>query len=172
MKKSLKKILAFTMAAAMAAGLAACGSSASTSPSAGGSGSAPAVSDEPIKISMYYADNPTLPYMDSWLAVQETAKIAGVDLTVEAIPSTDYNTKVSLALNTGENCPDVILYQDTKGENSSLALNGAIVPISDYPEWTPTSPPKMFTEDTLLAAMETAGNKEFDSETEIGRAHV
>ena len=93
MKKSLKKILAFTMAAAMAAGLAACGSSASTSPSAGGSGSAPAVSDEPIKISMYYADNPTLPYMDSWLAVQETAKIAGVDLTVEAIPSTDYNTK-------------------------------------------------------------------------------
>ena len=51
MKKSLKKILAFTMAAAMAAGLAACGSSASTSPSAGGSGSAPAVSDEPIKIS-------------------------------------------------------------------------------------------------------------------------
>ena len=137
MKKSLKKILAFTMAAAMAAGLAACGSSASTSPSAGGSGSAPAVSDEPIKISMYYADNPTLPYMDSWLAVQETAKIAGVDLTVEAIPSTDYNTKVSLALNTGENCPDVILYQDTKGENSSLALNGAIVPISDYPEWTP-----------------------------------
>ena len=109
MKKSLKKILAFTKAAAMAAGLAACGSSASTSPSAGGSGSAPAVSDEPIKISMYYADNPTLPYMDSWLAVQETAKIAGVDLTVEAIPSTDYNTKVSLALNTGENCPDVIL---------------------------------------------------------------
>lgn len=29
-----------------------------------------------------------------------------------------------------------------------------------------TAPPKMFTEDTLLAAMETAGNKEFDSETE------
>ena len=29
-----------------------------------------------------------------------------------------------------------------------------------------TSPPKSFNEDTLLAAMETAGNKEFDSETE------
>lgn len=29
-----------------------------------------------------------------------------------------------------------------------------------------TSPPKMFTEDTLLAAMETAGNKEFDADTE------
>lgn len=29
-----------------------------------------------------------------------------------------------------------------------------------------TSPPKAFTEDTLLMAMETAGNKEFDAETE------
>lgn len=29
-----------------------------------------------------------------------------------------------------------------------------------------TSPPKPFNEDTLLAAMETAGNKDFDSETE------
>ncbi len=29
-----------------------------------------------------------------------------------------------------------------------------------------TSPPKNYTEDTLLSAMETAGNKEFDSDTE------
>src|SRR5699024_5441742 len=29
-----------------------------------------------------------------------------------------------------------------------------------------TSPPKPYTEDTLLAAMETAGNKEFDADTE------
>ena len=31
----------------------------------------------------------------------------------------------------------MILYQTTKGENASLALNGAIVPISDYADWTP-----------------------------------
>ncbi|MFQ9680733.1 MAG: hypothetical protein ACLRZH_12205 [Ruthenibacterium lactatiformans] len=35
----------------------------------------------------------------------------------------------------------MILYQDTKGENSSLALNGAIVPISDYPDGRPTLTP-------------------------------
>lgn len=29
-----------------------------------------------------------------------------------------------------------------------------------------TSPPKVYTEDTLLSAMETAGNKEFDKDTE------
>ena len=37
----------------------------------------------------------------------------------------------------GENVPDVILYQTTTGENASLALNGALVPISDYSDWTP-----------------------------------
>ncbi len=32
-----------------------------------------------------------------------------------------------------------------------------------------TSPPKPYSEDTLLAAMETAGNKEFDEDTEKER---
>lgn len=60
-----------------------------------------------------------------------------VDFDFEVIPIADYSTKVSLALNTGNNTPDVILYQSTKGENASLALNGALVPISDYSEFTP-----------------------------------
>ena len=60
-----------------------------------------------------------------------------VDFEFEVIPIADYDTKVSLALNTGTNAPDVILYQSTKGENASLALNGALVPISDYVEYTP-----------------------------------
>ena len=64
-------------------------------------------------------------------------KRCNVNLDVEAIPIADYSTKVSLALNTGENVPDVILYQSTTGENASLALNGALVPISDYSDWTP-----------------------------------
>jgi putative aldouronate transport system substrate-binding protein len=45
---------------------------------------------------------------------------------------------VSLALNTGVNAPDVILYTAAfTGENAALAQNGAIVPIGDYPQWTP-----------------------------------
>ena len=142
--KMLKKILAMLLALVMVIGLVACGGTEEKKPeqtaAAQGAETAgeAAESAEPIKISMYYADNPTLPYMDSWLAVVETAKLANIDLTVEAIPNgSDYSTKVALALNTGENCPDVILYQTTKGENASLAVNGAIVPISDYPEWTP-----------------------------------
>ena len=91
----------------------------------------------PVKISMYYADNATLPFKEDWLLIQEFEKQFNVDLEIEPIPIADYATKVSLALNTGTNVPDVILYQSTTGENASLALNGAIVPISDYSDWTP-----------------------------------
>jgi len=92
---------------------------------------------EPIKIRLYYSDNATLPFQEDWLTVTEAEKRFNVDLDFEVIPIADYATKVSLVLNAGTNAPDVILYQSTKGENASLALNGALVPISDYSEFTP-----------------------------------
>ncbi len=96
-----------------------------------------AIAEEPIKIRLYYSDNATLPFQEDWLTVKTIEKTYNVDLQFEVIPIADYATKVSLALNTGTNVPDVILYQSTKGENGSLALNGALVPISDYADWTP-----------------------------------
>lgn len=144
MKKSLKSILALTLALVMIVGLVACSNNSSSTPApANDGGNAPAddganVSSGPIHVSMYYADNPTLPWKDDWLAAQATAEICGLELEVEAIPSAELGTKVSLALNTQQNCPDVILYQTTKSaEMSALALNGAIVPLSDYSDWTP-----------------------------------
>jgi putative aldouronate transport system substrate-binding protein len=103
---------------------------------AGTKESAPAAQG-PLKISMFYSDNATLPFKDTWLTVQESQKLANAQVSYEVIPIADYQTKVSLALNTGTNAPDVILYQSITGENASLALNGAIVPISDYADWTP-----------------------------------
>jgi putative aldouronate transport system substrate-binding protein len=96
-----------------------------------------ATDTEPVKIKVYYSDNATLPYQKDWLAITEAEKLFNVDFEFEVIPIADYATKVSLALNTGTNVPDVILYQSTKGENASLALNGALVPISDYSDFTP-----------------------------------
>ena len=99
----------------------------------------PAVAEgEPVKISLYYSDNATLPFQEDWLTVKTIEETFNVDLTFEVIPIADYTTKVSTALNVGGNTvPDVILYQTTKGENGSLALNGALVPIGDYSDWTP-----------------------------------
>ena len=93
--------------------------------------------DQPVKFSMFYSDNATLPFKKDWLTVTEIQKRVNAEVDFEIIPIADYQTKVSLALNTGTNAPDVILYQSTKGENASLALNGAIV--SDYSAWTPIS---------------------------------
>jgi putative aldouronate transport system substrate-binding protein len=94
-------------------------------------------SGKPVEITVNYADNPTLPFRKDWLAVQKTAELANLKVNWEIMPVQDYQTKVSLALNTGVNAPDVILSQSIVGENASLALNGAIVPISDYSNWTP-----------------------------------
>lgn len=93
--------------------------------------------EDPVKIKIYYSDNATLPFKEDWLTVKEVEKRFNVDFEFEVIPIADYATKVSLTLNTGNNTPDVILYQSTKGENASLALNGALVPVSDYAEFTP-----------------------------------
>lgn len=112
-------------------------SSPPTSPSPGGAAATPDKTDEPLKFTLYYSDNATLPFKKDWLVLQEVEKRFNVDIDFEVIPIADYTTKVSLALNTGTNAPDAILYQSVKGENASLALNGVIVPISDYSDWTP-----------------------------------
>lgn len=151
MKKSVSRTLAMALAACMAAGtLAACGSSGSSAVASSAaestadstaasteSGTPDYSNEDPINIRIYLSDNATLPYKEDWLTFTEVQKRCNVNLDVEAIPIADYSTKVSLALNTGENVPDVILYQSTTGENASLALNGALVPISDYSDWTP-----------------------------------
>lgn len=116
------------------------GNSGAATPTPGSSSSpttTPDKAEEPLKFTVYYSDNATLPFQKDWLVIQEIQKRYNVDIKFEVIPIADYQTKVSLALNTLNNAPDVILYQSTKGENASLALNGSIVPISDYSDWTP-----------------------------------
>lgn len=126
--KTVHKI--FVLALLSVVLFAACGDSAKNKPAD------KATSQKPLEISLYYSDNATLPFKSDWLTVKESEKRTNTKLNFEAIPIADYATKVSLALNTG-NTPDVILYRMTQGENASLALNGALVPLSDYSEWTP-----------------------------------
>ncbi len=134
MNKILRKILAMTLALVLVFSLAACAATPTetTTPDEGGE-----VSSEPIEISFSFSDNATLPYREDWPILVEIQEQNNVIMDIEPIPIADYTTKVSLYLNSGQNAPDVILGQSTRGENGSLALNGAIVPISDYSDWTP-----------------------------------
>ncbi len=72
--------------------------------------------EDPLKITVYYSDNSTLPFKEDWLTVKTMEEKYNVDVSWEIIPIADYNTKVSLALNTGTNAPDVVLYQTTRGK--------------------------------------------------------
>ncbi len=140
----MKKILSLALAAALLFGLVACSAPAeeatSEAPATDASTSEATTEEtpaEPIAITISYPDNPTLPYVETWSAFVETAKNANLDVTVQTTPTAEYATVVSLALNTGENLTDVLLNMNTAGENAALALNGAIIPISDYAELTP-----------------------------------
>ncbi|MBR3949057.1 MAG: extracellular solute-binding protein [Oscillospiraceae bacterium] len=142
--KMLKKTLAMLLALIMVLSLAACGASeekpAETAPAAqAGEAAAPEAETpaEPVKITIYYPDSSTAPFQKDWLALQEVAKLANAEVTIEAIPEADYGTPVNLALDTQENCPDVIMFQEIYGAKASLCMNGGVVSISDYADWTP-----------------------------------
>ncbi len=126
--KNFKRIFAFLFALMMSLSVVAMAQEAETEAFLEG---------DPLKITLYYADNATLPFKEDWLTVKTIAEKYNVDVTWEIIPIADYDQKVSLVLNTGTNTPDVVMYVNTQGENASLAMNGAMVPISDYAEWTP-----------------------------------
>jgi len=100
-------------------------------------GSFSVLAEQPLAITLYYADNATLPFRADWPMLQHIQEKYNVKLNIEPIPIADYTTKVGLALSTGQNAPDAILSSSSAGQNASHALNGAIVPISDYSDWTP-----------------------------------
>lgn len=147
MKKSIRRFLAAALSTGLILGtMAGCSTSSNSNDTIDNSTTPETTTkeetkettkDDKLNITLYYSDNATLPFSENWLTVQEVQSKYNVKLNFEPIPIADYQTKVSLALNTGNNAPDVILYQSTKGENAALALNGAIVPISDYSDWTP-----------------------------------
>lgn len=134
----MKKIMAILLSVVMLTSVfTGCGNSTQTPTDIKSDTGETVNNDGPVKIKIFYSDNATLPFKKDWLTVKTAEEKFNVDFDFEVIPIADYKTKVSLALNTGTNTPDVILYQSTVGENASLALNGAIVPISDYADWTP-----------------------------------
>jgi putative aldouronate transport system substrate-binding protein len=98
------------------------------------------VGDGPVKFTITYSDNPTLPFKQDWLVVTESNKLFNVDATWEVIPSVDYTTKILAELNDPNTKIDVMLYlTPTSGDQAKAALDGAIAPISEYVEkgWTP-----------------------------------
>lgn len=76
MKSFMKKAMALTLVLALSVSIAACGAKpASSTPAAPGSTSTPAKDAAPLKVSIFYSDNPTLPFNKDWLALKEVQNL-------------------------------------------------------------------------------------------------
>lgn len=133
-KKLFTKIIVIAMTTMMTAGLfSGCGKSEeekADGASNTNSATSGKVSDEPITFTMLYADNSAYPFNKDWDTLKEMEKITNVHLNVQSVPDGDYSTKRQLILNSGE-MPDIIS-KTQSGDISDYALNGVILPISDY----------------------------------------
>lgn len=82
----------------------------------------------------------------------------------------NFTAKYKDVLQPGYTAKPVPLVEPEKNKDASLPNDleqGMVIPVvRAEKKQSFTSPPKVYTEDTLLSAMETAGNKEFDKGTE------
>ena len=82
----------------------------------------------------------------------------------------NFTAKYKDVLQPGYTAKPVPLVKPEKNKDASLPNNleqGMVIPVVRAEKKQGfTSPPKVYTEDTLLSAMETAGNKEFEKDTE------
>lgn len=136
----MKRIFALSMTTCMLFSLVACNPASSATPEAtsgSSSGSATSTESAPIKFTISYADNATLPFTDKWLTVTEVTKRANAEISWDVIPGSEYLQKTSLMLNSNS-APDVMLYTSVRtGELANIALNGGLVAVSDMENLTP-----------------------------------
>lgn len=82
----------------------------------------------------------------------------------------NFTAKYKNVLQPGYTAKPVPLVEPEKNKDASLPNNleqGMVIPVVRAEKKQGfTSPPRVYTEDTLLSAMETAGNKEFEKDTE------
>jgi len=148
MKKKLFKTVSLAITGVIAASMAfGCGSGGSPSASSAGTptaaqtaaaadsaaatattGAATAVTSTPMQVTLLYNDNPSYPFQQNWLPITEFKKRMNVDLVCQVVPTADYTAKKQLLLNSGS-VPDIL---DDQDNDSTFALNGVLLPVSDY----------------------------------------
>lgn len=103
------------------------------------------------------------------LAVQPPFIYEDVLVTV-CCQGQNFTAKYKNVLQPGYTAKPVPLVEPEKNKDASLPNDleqGMVIPVVRAEKKQGfTSPPKVYTEDTLLSAMETAGNKEFEKDTE------
>lgn len=130
--KSMRAVAVLLAAATVifVAGGCSKGSSAGKSSSNASTSSTGMVSDKPVTFTMLYGDNPNYPFKADWATLKEMTKDTNVTLNCTVVPESDFATKRTLTLNSG-NIPDIVA-ESPETVISDYALNGILLPMSDY----------------------------------------
>ena len=119
MRKGTKRVVSAALAAVLAAGtMAGCGNSSSSSAAASNSAASTSSTaakaqgkfwvDEPLTVTMLYNDNTAYPMKNDWLLWKAIKEKTNVTIKYQSVPMSDYNTKRSLLISSGD-APQVIL---------------------------------------------------------------
>jgi hypothetical protein len=90
-------------------------------------------SNEPVTYTMMFSDHENYPYKEDWLLWKTIKEKTNVDFNLTIVARTDYNDKVSAAVNSGS-APYIIpkIYDSSAYEDS-----GQVVAISDWVQYMP-----------------------------------
>ena len=130
MRKGIgKRICAMLLLALMTASIAACG------PKQGSDGGQDLAENGKIfadgtEISIAISSDPTWPNRDDWKLWQYIQEATGAKLTVQAIPTEDYQTKVSLMMSSPEKLPDLLHITQKKMVDQNANM-GALLAFDD-----------------------------------------
>lgn len=129
MKKRMKRLLAFISASAMALSLAAC--DGNNSGTLSGEISEGKVFAQGTEIDMILSSHASWPFDENWKLIDYIEEATGATLNIQAIPSADMYTKMSLIVANTDELPDMIHTFDKNAHVDAYALSGAFVSYTD-----------------------------------------
>lgn len=136
MKKRTRRILAFITAATMAMSLTACtGEKSNKNTQAGEIPDGKLFAPE-TQIDMVISSHASWAYNENWTIWNYFKEAVGGKFNIQAIPSSDLNTKLPLMMATPEELPDM-LHTFMKNHVSQYALTGAFLSFDDMQDSMP-----------------------------------
>ena len=134
MKKLTTRILALLMAAAMLFTLGACTKDGDATKT--GTGTDGAVFTAQDNLDIIVGSHVSWPFNENWVVWDYIREAVGGNLNITAIPSSDWDTKLSLMMANPGDLPDLMHFA-SKSSVDIHALSGAFIPISDVEEQMP-----------------------------------
>lgn len=134
-----RRIAAALLAAVLTASLAACAKKPQgpDSGNASGSGEGGKLFSSPTEISIVIGSHSSWPYNESWKLWQYFQEATGATFHIQAIPSTEIDTKINLMMASPDTLPD-LLHTINKPIVDQQAASGALIAVDDYRDIMPS----------------------------------